>query len=196
MVAQERIKCAEIEEELRQVRQEKEALKCAMQIIEQENTRLKSPIPPPSETVASSLAEDGEPTPRTSRPVTPGLKRETSASPIARSPVSDRPADAAEVDEARSQSPLSSTRGIRERSSSPEGSVNLSSPSPESEFSVSLDVNRNHVGEISTSVPEVHADERETQEADAASLSGDSSGSATKSPFLDMPAPESPWSKI
>lgn len=45
MVAVERIKCAEVEEELRAAREEKEALKGAMRVIEQENGRLKTEAP-------------------------------------------------------------------------------------------------------------------------------------------------------
>lgn len=40
MVAQERIKCADIEEELKQVRGEKEALKQALRLVEEENEKL------------------------------------------------------------------------------------------------------------------------------------------------------------
>lgn len=69
MVAHERIKCADIEEELRQVRQEKEALKSAMVIIEQENALLKTSVsgsesPQFSRSVISNL----DLTPRSSRP--------------------------------------------------------------------------------------------------------------------------------
>jgi len=41
MVAQERIKCAEMEEELKQTQREKDAMKSAMRIVEQENESLK-----------------------------------------------------------------------------------------------------------------------------------------------------------
>lgn len=69
MVAHERIKCADIEEELRQIRQEKEALKSAMVIIEQENALLKTSVtgsqsPQFSRSVNSNL----DLTPRSSRP--------------------------------------------------------------------------------------------------------------------------------
>ena len=67
MVARERIKCAEVEEELRAAREEKEALKGAMRVIEQENGRLKtvptSDVPIRSDNATpTQLHVDGAPT--------------------------------------------------------------------------------------------------------------------------------------
>lgn len=67
MVAHERIKCADIEEELRQIRQEKEALRSAMRIIEQENALLKGSESQTS-TLSRPTASSADLTPRSSRP--------------------------------------------------------------------------------------------------------------------------------
>ena len=50
MVRTERIKCAEAEEELREVRLEREALKSALRVIETENGHLRRGHPAPPST--------------------------------------------------------------------------------------------------------------------------------------------------
>lgn len=188
MVAQERIKCAEIEEELRQVRQEKEALKSAMRIIEEENEKLKSPMSSaPESTVATmSVAEEGEPTPHGSRPATPrGREPDDRRSSKSRS--------STDTEEIFTNSPSSSTRAIRERSTSPVPSASAASPLPE----VSSINDRSETRNASPPLPDspaVDTDEDEANEVDGWRSSGEAS--VSKSPFLDMPSAESPWSKI
>ena len=70
MVAIERIKCAEIEEELRVAREEREALKGAMRVIELENGRLKTDVPKRSDNTTPTQAFNGVKTNGTHSPPT------------------------------------------------------------------------------------------------------------------------------
>ncbi|KAL5506991.1 hypothetical protein ACEPAH_6447 [Sanghuangporus vaninii] len=205
MVAQERIKCAEIEDELRQVRQEKEALKSAMRVIEQENERLKSPPAPESiGTFTGSATRDpvaageDDSTPQGSRPdsriptrrASKSESSETSSLPGSRTPSLEGASDEAErITRPRS---TSSTRGFRQKSSSSErgwgdSSAKSNTTSP-SYASVPLPDSASGLNSVaSEKVEDVNAQDVETKAHPTLLLT---------SPTLpDIPFEESPWAR-
>ncbi|KAL5524069.1 hypothetical protein ACEPAG_8242 [Sanghuangporus baumii] len=206
MVAQERIKCAEIEEELRQVRQEKEAMKSAMRVIEHENDRLKSPPAPESiGTFTGSAAKEpiavgeGDPTPQGSRPdsriqarrASESESSRTSSLPGSRTPSVEGASDEAErITRPRS---TSSTRGFRQKSSSSErgwgaSSAKSNTTSP-SYASVPLPDSASKLNSVASDDKEedVNAQNVETKAPPSLLLT---------SPTLpDLPFEESPWAR-
>ncbi|KAL5484908.1 hypothetical protein ACEPAI_7550 [Sanghuangporus weigelae] len=206
MVAQERIKCAEIEEELRQVRQEKEALKSAMRVIEQENERLKSPpAPEPIGTFTDSVAKEpiavgeDDPTPQSSRPdsriparrASKSESSRTSSLPGSRTPSVEGASDEAErITRPRS---TSSTRGFRQKSSSSERGWGASSAKSNttsiSSASVSLPGSASESNSVASDekVEDMNAQDVETKAPPTLLLT---------SPTLpDLPFEESPWAR-
>ncbi|KAI5116315.1 hypothetical protein M0805_005523 [Coniferiporia weirii] len=180
MVAHERIKCAEIIEELRQVRQEKEAMKSAMRVIEQENMRLKSPVLP-------SAAAIDDTTPRESRPGSrTGVVRSFVAmrSPSPGAGTSEAGSSSRGRTRSRSASP-SSTHGCRGKSSSSERGW----ASPEPEFEAEAEVGGG---------AGAGADEKQKEEASEFELHerGEARhGLGPFSPPPSMPVEESPWAR-
>ncbi|KLO09496.1 hypothetical protein SCHPADRAFT_563690 [Schizopora paradoxa] len=103
MVAQERIKCAEMEEELKQTQREKDAIKSAMRIIEQENETLKKLREEGEkqghadivDSIAKALREDSHKSNPASpiRPRTPTIEKVGSESDFALKETQTAPAD-------------------------------------------------------------------------------------------------------
>ncbi|OCB90433.1 hypothetical protein A7U60_g2354 [Sanghuangporus baumii] len=208
MVAQERIKCAEIEDELRQVRQEKEALKSAMRVIEQENERLKSPPAPESiGTVTGSATKEpvdvgeDDSTPQGSRPdsIIPArrVRSKSESSGTSSLPGSSRTPSlegvSDEVERITRPRSTSSTRGFRQKSSSSErgwgaSSVKSNATSP-SYVSVPLPESASESNSVASreKVEDVNAQDVETKAPPSLLLT---------SPTLpDIPFEESPWAR-
>ncbi|EJD03303.1 uncharacterized protein FOMMEDRAFT_20443 [Fomitiporia mediterranea MF3/22] len=200
MVAQERIKCAEIEEELRQVRQEKEALKSAMRIVEQENERLKSPIPaststaslPNASTSYPAIVEDDS-TPRGSRPIS-HVRRRSQGGSISSRGHSSRAASINEEEHVTRPRSTSSTRGFRQKSSSSErgwesSPSHASIPLPDSD--ASSVVSEKEAGVKSDLSGGVRKGESgETKDANVPEVL------LTSPTFPDLPFEDSPWTRL
>ncbi|THH03120.1 hypothetical protein EW145_g6511 [Phellinidium pouzarii] len=190
MVAHERIKCAEIEEELRQVREEKEALRSAMRVVEQENLRLRSP--------ALTQSEEG--------PTSMSMPNLAGTSAGARSPSPEAGSSDSDGREwsrswRRSASP-SSTQGCRQKSSSsergwasPESALH---PGPEPGLENELVLESRTSTSTSTDSDSGNGQgmqERKEEEKEHESESGLGSFTPLTSPVLDMPVEESPWAR-
>lgn len=202
MVAEERIRAAEILEELRQVRAEKEALRSAMQIIELENSRLKSPISETPESLSlvnDKLADDI--TPVRSRP--PSMIRARSRS---RGRSVEDVSSVSGSGKTRSDSP-SSVIAFRHRSSSSERGWASSPPTG------SHDDNQSSISEIALSVttsdskeefPEMESSHNSSNNNENQVVESDkrqedtpqSNNSLSKSSYNTLPIEESPWTRI
>ncbi|KAH8119520.1 hypothetical protein DFH11DRAFT_1686364 [Phellopilus nigrolimitatus] len=186
MVAHERIKCAEIEAELRQIRQEKDALRGAMRIIEQENSRLKSPAltqspqaPDSYSGAANEFANDI--TPHDTRPPSRAGARSSSSGLRTQSPTpSMSPSEG-------SMSMSSSVQGCRSKSS--ESERGWASPEPELEGSAE------HVLELEEQETKTGFEQTEKERKSGAEAVTEARFSVPVSPLPDMPVEESPWAQ-